>query len=91
MFRNREDAARQLATKLKGRSLHEPLVLAIPRGGVVTGAVLARELGAGCDGGHPSEAKLLPDELIALARRSLQTLPIQNRNLAPAVANQPPA
>lgn len=49
MFRNREDAARQLATKLKGRSLHEPLVLAIPRGGVVTGAVLARELGAELD------------------------------------------
>ena len=49
MFRNREDAARQLAAKLKGRSLHEPLVLAIPRGGVVTGAVLARELGAELD------------------------------------------
>jgi hypothetical protein len=49
MFRNREDAARQLAAKLKGRSLHKPLVLAIPRGGVVTGAVLARELGAELD------------------------------------------
>jgi predicted phosphoribosyltransferase len=49
MFRNREDAARQLARRLKGRSLHEPLVLAIPRGGVVTGAVLARELGADLD------------------------------------------
>lgn len=49
MFRDREDAARQLAAKLKGRPLHEPLVLAIPRGGVVTGAVLARELGAELD------------------------------------------
>jgi hypothetical protein len=49
MFRNREDAARQLAEKLKGRELHEPLVLAIPRGGVVTGGVLARELGADLD------------------------------------------
>jgi predicted phosphoribosyltransferase len=49
MFRNREDAARQLAGKMKGRDLHEPLVLAIPRGGVVTGAVLARELGADLD------------------------------------------
>jgi len=49
MFRNREDAARQLAEKLKGRQLHDPLVLAIPRGGVVTGAVLARELGADLD------------------------------------------
>jgi len=49
MFCNREDAARQLAEKLKGRELCDPLVLAIPRGGVVTGAVLARELGADLD------------------------------------------
>jgi predicted phosphoribosyltransferase len=49
MFRDREDAARRLAAKLKGRDLHDPLVLAIPRGGVVTGAVLARELGADLD------------------------------------------
>ncbi len=49
MFRNREDAARQLAGRLKGRELRDPLVLAIPRGGVATGAVLARELGADLD------------------------------------------
>jgi predicted phosphoribosyltransferase len=49
MFRDREDAARQLAEKLKARDLHDPLVLAIPRGGVVTGAVLARQLGADLD------------------------------------------
>lgn len=49
MFHDREDAAHQLAARLKGRALHEPLVLAIPRGGVVTGAVLARELGAELD------------------------------------------
>ena len=49
MFRDREDAARQLAEKLKSRKLHKPLVLAIPRGGVLTGAVLARELGAELD------------------------------------------
>lgn len=49
MFRNREDGAVQLARFLKGRSLQDPLVLAIPRGGVVTGAVLARELGAELD------------------------------------------
>jgi hypothetical protein len=49
MFRNREDAAHRLAEALKGRQLHDPVVLAIPRGGVVTGAVLARELGAELD------------------------------------------
>ena len=49
MFADREDAARQLATKLRDLGLHDPVVLAIPRGGVVTGAVLARELGADLD------------------------------------------
>jgi predicted phosphoribosyltransferase len=49
MFRDREDAAKQLAREIKNRHLHAPLVLAIPRGGVVTGAVLAQELGADLD------------------------------------------
>src|SRR5712692_11117862 len=49
MFRTREEAAYQLAEALRGRELREPLVLGIPRGGVVTGAVLARELGADLD------------------------------------------
>lgn len=49
MFVDREDAAQQLAERLKQHSFHDPIVLAIPRGGVVTGAVLARELGAELD------------------------------------------
>jgi predicted phosphoribosyltransferase len=49
MFADREDGARQLAQKLKSLKLRDPLVLAIPRGGVVTGAVLARELDAELD------------------------------------------
>ena len=49
MFHDREDAARQLAGRLRGRQFRNPLVLAIPRGGVVVGAVLARELGADLD------------------------------------------
>jgi predicted phosphoribosyltransferase len=49
MFQDRQDAAIQLAARLKGREFTDPLVLAIPRGGVVTGAVLARELGAKLD------------------------------------------
>lgn len=49
MFRNREDAALQLAKRLKARKLKDPVVLGIPRGGVVTAAVLARELGAELD------------------------------------------
>ncbi len=49
MFRNREDAGRKLAAKLKGRPFHDPLVLAIPRGGLSVGAVLAQELHAELD------------------------------------------
>jgi putative phosphoribosyl transferase len=49
MFRNREDAGRQLAEKLRDIKLQDPLVLAIPRGGLEVGAVLARELGAELD------------------------------------------
>lgn len=49
MFRDREDAARQLAEQLKKIELRDPVVLGVPRGGVVTAAVLARELDAECD------------------------------------------
>jgi putative phosphoribosyl transferase len=49
MFRDREGAAHQLADKLRDYPFKNPLVLAIPRGGVVTGAVLAREIGAELD------------------------------------------
>ena len=49
MFRDREDAGRQLADQLKDRKLRSPLVLAIPRGGVPVGAVLAEALNADLD------------------------------------------
>jgi len=48
-FRNREDAGLQLARRLKPLNLTAPVVLAVPRGGVVIGAVLARELGGELD------------------------------------------
>jgi predicted phosphoribosyltransferase len=49
MFHDREDAGRQLADQLKDRKLRSPLVLAIPRGGVPVGAVLAEALNADLD------------------------------------------
>jgi hypothetical protein len=49
MFLNRDDAGHQLADMLRGTRLRQPLVLGIPRGGVVVGAALARELGADLD------------------------------------------
>lgn len=49
MFRDRADAARQLAKRLCGRELRQPLILAIPRGGVAVGSELAETLGADLD------------------------------------------
>lgn len=49
MFRNREEAAHELARAMETHSLRDPIVLAIPRGGVVTGATLAHDLGADLD------------------------------------------
>jgi putative phosphoribosyl transferase len=49
MFRDREDAGRQLAAALRDLELRDPLVLGIPRGGVVLGAVIARHLEAELD------------------------------------------
>src|SRR5687767_3792747 len=49
MYHDRLDAGRRLARQLKDRPLRDPLVLGIPRGGVVIGAVLARELNAELD------------------------------------------
>lgn len=49
MFRDRIDAARQLAEVVQPRHLKNPLVLGIPRGGAVTAAVLAEEIGAEMD------------------------------------------
>ena len=49
MFRDRSDAARQLAEVVRHRHLKNPLVLGIPRGGAVTAAALAEEIGAEMD------------------------------------------
>ncbi len=49
MFKDRTDAGRLLADKLVGRIGKDGVVLAIPRGGVVVGAELARKLGLKLD------------------------------------------
>jgi len=48
-FRDRADAARQLAARLAGLATPRPVVLAIPRGAVPMGRVLADALGADLD------------------------------------------
>jgi len=49
VFENREVAGMRLARLLRGRDLMNPLVLAIPRGGVIVGAAVSRELDADLD------------------------------------------
>ncbi len=48
-FDDREDAARLLLAELRGLNLKEPVVLGIPRGGVVLADIIARELGGTMD------------------------------------------
>ncbi|HJU13701.1 MAG TPA: phosphoribosyltransferase family protein [Candidatus Nitrosotalea sp.] len=49
IFKDRADAARMLAKKLEYLRDENPVILAIPRGGVVTGDVIAKELGVKLD------------------------------------------
>lgn len=49
IFQDRADAAKRLAKKLEWLKKDEPIILAIPRGGVITGDVIASELGAKLD------------------------------------------
>jgi len=49
IFKNREDAAARLAEKLADLRDSRPLVLGIPRGGVVMAGIIARALGGEAD------------------------------------------
>jgi putative phosphoribosyl transferase len=49
IFADRRTAGRQLATRLHHLCQDEPLVLALPRGGVPVGFEIARELNAPLD------------------------------------------
>ena len=63
MFADREDAARQLVEKLKALPLQDPLVLAIPRGGVATGAVLRENWGPTSTSSYPASCAHQQPEL----------------------------
>jgi len=49
LYRDRRDAGVQLAERLASVQLHQPVVLAVPRGGVEVGREVARALGAELD------------------------------------------
>jgi predicted phosphoribosyltransferase len=48
-FKNREEAGRKLAIKLSSLKALNPVVLAIPRGGVIVGGIVAKALNAKLD------------------------------------------
>lgn len=48
-FRNRRDAGRQLAARLRTEDLHDPVVLALPRGGVPVAFEISQAVGAPLD------------------------------------------
>ena len=66
-FHDRADAARRLAKILQDRAFHDPLVLGIPRGGIVTAAVLARRTGRGIR--HHPVAQAAPPRSARAGRR----------------------
>lgn len=49
IFKDRIDAAKKLAKKLEGIEKEHPVILAIPRGGVITGDIVAKILDAPLD------------------------------------------
>ncbi|MGI0072520.1 MAG: phosphoribosyltransferase [Nitrosotalea sp.] len=49
IFKDRADAAEKLAKKLELLGVQESIILAIPRGGVVIGDIIAKKLGAKLD------------------------------------------
>jgi putative phosphoribosyl transferase len=49
MFRDRTEGGRRLAEEVAARPLHDPVVLALPRGGVPVGVEVARRLAAPLD------------------------------------------
>lgn len=48
-FRDRRDAGQQLAARLREEALHDPVILALPRGGVPVAYEIASALGAPLD------------------------------------------
>lgn len=49
MIKDREDAGKKLSAKIKDLKLRDPIVLCVPRGGVVVGKQIAKELGCKMD------------------------------------------
>src|SRR5207253_776715 len=76
MFRDRQEAGRKLGVELEKLQLENPIVLALPRGGVPVAAEVARVLNAPLDlaivrkVGAPENPELAVAAIRALKRRS---------------------
>lgn len=90
MFRDRRDAARRLVRALvRYRGRADALVLAVPRGGLPIGALLARELGLKLDViltkkiGHPDNPEFAIGA-VSLAGEAVDSALIERERIPPA-------
>ncbi|HKY38646.1 MAG TPA: phosphoribosyltransferase family protein [Polyangiaceae bacterium] len=80
-YHNRDHAGRLLARELASYKSQDPLILAIPRGGVSVGAVVARELGAELDVLLVRRLGVPGHEELALGAMADAHAPVVNRNV----------
>jgi predicted phosphoribosyltransferase len=99
LFRDREDAGRRLAEELTRYRDEDPLVLALPRGGVVVGYEVARALDAPLDIivarklGAPHQPELgigaiAPGDVRVLDEMAIQLLGISKAQIEQTVAEE---
>jgi putative phosphoribosyl transferase len=103
VFRDRQEAGQLLASELVGLKLREPVVLALPRGGVPVAAVISNALGAPLDliivrkVGAPGNSELAvaaivdgdpPD--VVLNREIVEVYGLDNADLAALVNTERP-
>lgn len=103
MFRDRQEAGRLLASELVGLRLPDPVVLALPRGGLPVAAEIAKALGAPLDliivrkVGAPGNPELAVAAIIdgdppdvVLNREIVEVYGLDNADLAALVNNERP-
>lgn len=99
MFKNREEAGKRLAGELKHLKSNNLLVLAIPRGGVVVGKIIAQELGCPLKAiivkkiGTPGNPELAvgamrPDEKVVWNDDILSQLGLKETDLIEQIKNE---
>ena len=99
MYQNRQAAGEALAENLAARRFQTPMVLAIPRGGIVVAAPIARRLGVRLDIlvtrkiGHPANSEVaigavMPDGSAILDEEQIARYAISEQYLRQAIAEE---